>query len=95
MPCPITRARPPDHVRYRGNGKVYLRPNGICDQGSLTGGVSNIIAHIVFGTPGTRTDVIRLRVIDVSDVKVFDLDEADMMDKDGLGDKRFRVKKCV
>ena len=57
--------------------------------------MSNIIAHIVFGTPGTRTDVIRLRVIDVSDVKVFDLDEADMMDKDGLGDKRFRVKKCV
>jgi len=42
------------------------------------------------------TDLIRRRVIDVSDVKVFVLDEADnMLDKDGLGDQTLRVKKCV
>ena len=45
------------------------------------------------------TDLIRRRVIDVSDVKVFVVDEAfevdDMLDKDGLGDQTLRVKKCV
>ena len=62
----------------------------------LPRGVSNITAHIVVGTPGTMTDLIRRRVIDVSDVKVFVLDEADnMLDKDGLGDQTLRVKKCV
>ena len=58
--------------------------------------VSSITAHIVVGTPGTMTDLIRRRVIDVSDVKVFVLDEADnMLDKDGLGDQTLRVKKCA
>ena len=58
--------------------------------------VTNITAHVVVGTPGTMTDLIRRRVIDVSDVKVFVLDEADnMLDKDGLGDQTLRVKKCV
>jgi ATP-dependent RNA helicase DDX19/DBP5 len=56
-------------------------------------GVSSVSAHIVVGTPGTMTDLI---VIDVSDVKVFVLDEAvNMLDKDGLGDETLRVKKCV
>jgi len=58
--------------------------------------VTNVTAHVVVGTPGTMTDLIRRRVIDVSDVKVFVLDEADnMLDKDGLGDQTLRVKKCV
>jgi ATP-dependent RNA helicase DDX19/DBP5 len=62
----------------------------------LPRGVTNISAHVVVGTPGTMTDLIRRRVIDVSDVKVFVLDEADnMLDKDGLGDQTLRVKKCV
>ncbi|KAF8486252.1 DEAD-domain-containing protein [Russula ochroleuca] len=62
----------------------------------LPRGVSNITAHIVVGTPGTMTDLIRRRVIDVSDVKVFVLDEADnMLDKDGLGDQTLRVKNML
>lgn len=36
------------------------------------------------------------KVIDVSEIKVFVLDEADnMLDQDGLGDQTLRVKKCV
>ena len=59
-------------------------------------GAQAISQHIVVGTPGTMTDLIRRRVIDVSEVKVFVLDEADnMLDKDGLGDQTLRVKKCV
>ena len=58
--------------------------------------VSNITAHIVVGTPGTMTELIRRRVIDVSDAKVFVPDEADnILDKDGLGDQTLRGIKCV
>ncbi len=57
---------------------------------------TQITAHIVVGTPGTMTDLIRRRVIDMADVAVFVLDEADnMLDLDGLGDHTLRVKKCV
>ena len=38
---------------------------------------TRINAHIIVGTPGTMTDLIRRKVIDVSGVKVFVLDEAD------------------
>jgi ATP-dependent RNA helicase DDX19/DBP5 len=42
------------------------------------------------------TDLIRRRVVDISDVKVFVLNEADnMLDKDGLGDQTSWVKMCV
>ncbi|KAF8492609.1 P-loop containing nucleoside triphosphate hydrolase protein [Russula emetica] len=54
----------------------------------LPRGVSNITAHIVVGTPGTMTDLIRRRG--------FVLDEADnMLDKDGLGDQTLRVKNML
>ena len=57
---------------------------------------TSVSAHIIVGTPGTMTDLIRRRVIDTSEVKVFVLDEADnMLDQDGLGDQTLRVKKCV
>lgn len=57
---------------------------------------THITAHVVIGTPGTMTDLLRRRVIDASQVKVFVLDEADnMLDQDGLGDQTLRVKKCV
>ena len=50
---------------------------------SLPKGATNVTAHIIVGTPGTMTDLIRRKVIDVSEVKVFVLDEADnMLDKD-------------
>ncbi|KAJ7679045.1 P-loop containing nucleoside triphosphate hydrolase protein [Mycena polygramma] len=55
-----------------------------------------IKAHIVVGTPGTMTDLMRKRIIDVSDIKVFVLDEADnMLDQDGLGDQTLRVKNML
>jgi ATP-dependent RNA helicase DDX19/DBP5 len=56
----------------------------------------HITAQVIVGTPGTMTDLVRRRVIDCSNVRVFVLDEADqMLDTDGLGDQTLRVKKCV
>lgn len=50
--------------------------------------------HIVVGTPGTMTDLIRKRALDTKHVKVFVVDEADnMLDQQGLGDQTLRVKK--
>jgi ATP-dependent RNA helicase DDX19/DBP5 len=61
---------------------------------NLPKGATRITAHIVVGTPGTMTDLLRKKVIDSSEVKVFVLDEADnMLDQDGLGDQTLRVKK--
>ena len=55
---------------------------------------TTVPAQIVVGTPGTMTDLIRRKVINVSEVKVFVLDEADnMLDQDGLGEQTLRVKK--
>jgi len=63
---------------------------------NLPKGASRITAHIVVGTPGTMTDLLKKKIIDPSEVKVFVLDEADnMLDQDGLGDQTLRVKKCV
>ena len=63
---------------------------------NLPRNATRVTAHIVVGTPGTMTDLIRRNVIDVSEVKVFVLDEADnMLDQDGLGDQTLRVKKCA
>jgi len=63
---------------------------------NLPRNATRITAHIVVGTPGTMTDLMRRKVIDVSGIKVFVLDEADnMLDQDGLGDQTLRVKKCV
>ncbi|KAJ7592933.1 DEAD-domain-containing protein [Mycena floridula] len=63
---------------------------------NLPRNASHITAHIVVGTPGTMTDLIRRKVIDVSEVKVFVLDEADnMLDQDGLGDQTLRVKNML
>jgi ATP-dependent RNA helicase DDX19/DBP5 len=62
----------------------------------LQKGSGPITAHIVVGTPGTMTDLLRKRIIDPSNVRVFVLDEADnMLDQDGLGDQTLRVKKYV
>ncbi|OCH93062.1 DEAD-domain-containing protein [Obba rivulosa] len=62
----------------------------------LPKGASRITAHIVVGTPGTMTDLIRRKVLDVSEVKVFVLDEADnMLDSDGLGEQTLRVKNML
>lgn len=58
--------------------------------------VKSITAHVVVGTPGTMADLVRRRILDMSEVKVFVLDEADnMLDKDGLGDQTLRVKNLL
>ncbi|CCL99314.1 uncharacterized protein FIBRA_01330 [Fibroporia radiculosa] len=63
---------------------------------NLPRGAAPITAHIVVGTPGTMTDLIRRKVLDVSEVKVFVLDEADnMLDQDGLGEQTLRVKNML
>lgn len=55
---------------------------------------SKIDAHIVVGTPGTLTDLLRKRAIDAKEIKIFVVDEADnMLDQQGLGDQTLRVKK--
>jgi ATP-dependent RNA helicase DDX19/DBP5 len=55
---------------------------------------SRVSAHVIVGTPGTMTDLLRRKVIDPTGIKVFVLDEADnMLDQDGLGDQTLRVKK--
>jgi ATP-dependent RNA helicase DDX19/DBP5 len=56
--------------------------------------VTRITAHIVVGTPGSMNNLLRQKVIDASEVKVFVCDEADnMLDQGGLGDQTLRVKK--
>ena len=53
----------------------------------------SIQAQIVVGTPGTVMDLIKRRVLPVSKIKVFVLDEADnMLDQQGLGEQCLRVK---
>ncbi|KAF2199476.1 DEAD-domain-containing protein [Delitschia confertaspora ATCC 74209] len=50
-------------------------------------------AHILVGTPGTVMDMIRRRHIDVQDMRILVLDEADnMLDQQGLGEQCNRVK---
>ncbi|KAL3233576.1 ATP-dependent RNA helicase DBP5 [Nakaseomyces bracarensis] len=57
---------------------------------------TQINANIIVGTPGTLLDLIRRKLIQLKDVKIFVLDEADnMLDKQGLGDQCIRVKKCL
>lgn len=57
---------------------------------------AQIKGQIVVGTPGTVVDMVRRRQMDVSNVKVFVLDEADnMLDKQGLGNQCSRVKKLL
>ncbi|KIK10013.1 hypothetical protein K443DRAFT_136113 [Laccaria amethystina LaAM-08-1] len=63
---------------------------------NLPRNATNITAQIIVGTPGTMTDLMRRRVIDVTHIKVFVLDEADnMLDQDGLGDQTLRVKNLL
>lgn len=52
-----------------------------------------IEASVVVGTPGTVMDMVRKRSMDVRNLKVLVLDEADnMLDQQGLGDQCTRVK---
>ncbi|KAK6462290.1 RNA helicase required for poly mRNA export [Scheffersomyces coipomensis] len=53
-------------------------------------------AHILVGTPGLVVDLARRKLINLSTVKTFVLDEADnMLDAQGLGDQCLRVKRLL
>lgn len=57
---------------------------------------TKINANVVVGTPGTLLDLIRRKLIQLQNVKIYVLDEADnMLDKQGLGDQCIRVKKFL
>ncbi|KPM44724.1 ATP-dependent RNA helicase DBP5 [Neonectria ditissima] len=51
---------------------------------------------VIVGTPGTVMDIIRRRQLDVSQLKILVLDEADnMLDQQGLGDQCLRVRNML
>ncbi|KAH6609521.1 atp-dependent rna helicase dbp5 [Trichoderma cornu-damae] len=51
---------------------------------------------VIVGTPGTVMDIIRRRQLDVSQLRVLVLDEADnMLDQQGMGDQCLRVKNML
>ena len=55
-----------------------------------------INAQVVVGTPGTVMSMIKNRLLNPQRIKIFVLDEADMMlNKQGMGDQSIRVKKYV
>ncbi|GMM36284.1 ATP-dependent RNA helicase [Saccharomycopsis crataegensis] len=55
-----------------------------------------ITANIVVGTPGAILDCIRRKQINISNLKVLVLDEADnMLDAAGLGEQSIRVRKMI
>lgn len=53
-------------------------------------------ANVIVGTPGTVMDITRRRQLDVSQLRMLVIDEADnMLDQQGLGDQCVRVKRCT
>lgn len=53
----------------------------------------SIKAHIVVGTPGTILALENKRLLDLSKIKIFILDEADvMLDKQGMGMQSMRIR---
>lgn len=52
--------------------------------------------HIVIGTPGKVTDLLKKRLIVTSNIKILVLDEADeMVDSQGMGDQTIRIKRLL
>lgn len=55
---------------------------------------SKIKSHIVIGTPGTVTELLKKKNLNSSYVKIFVVDEADhMVNKQGMGDKTVMIKR--
>lgn len=53
-------------------------------------------AQIIVGTPGLVNDLVNRRLININNIKVFVLDEADnMLDAQNLGDQCVRLKKRI
>jgi len=72
---------------------------GLTIQAAVPGAVtrgSKIESMVVVGTPGTVMDLVKRRALDVSQLGLLCLDEADnMLDQQGLGDQCMRVKSSV
>jgi ATP-dependent RNA helicase DDX19/DBP5 len=52
--------------------------------------------HIIVGTPGRVMDLIKRRLFNPATVKIFVLDEADVMvDTQGMGDQTLRIKRAL
>lgn len=48
--------------------------------------------HAVFGTPGSVLEYIKRRILDISQLKVLAIDEADqMVDQENLGDQTKKI----
>lgn len=55
---------------------------------------ANILAHVVVGTPGTVLTLIRRKLLDVSQLRMFALDEADtLLDLQSLGGQTMNIKR--
>lgn len=71
--------------------------DGLTIQAAVPGAVARgakLQAMVVVGTPGTAMDLIKRRQLDVSQMKVLCLDEADnMLDQQGLGEQCLLVKR--
>lgn len=58
------------------------------------GGRRSVSAHVVIGTPGKVTDLLKKRELDPTGVQILVLDEADhMVSEQGMGDQTVRIKK--
>lgn len=52
--------------------------------------------HVIVGTPGTIQDMLNRKSILAHDVRIFVVDEADvMLDKQGMGDQTVRIKRFL
>ena len=52
--------------------------------------------QVIIGTPGTVIDLVRRRVLALEKVKIYVVDEADvMLSSQGMGDQTIRIRKCV
>lgn len=53
-----------------------------------------VTAHVIVGTPGTVSDLIKRRVVDAKNIRLYVLDEADnMLDMQGLGEQSRNMKR--
>lgn len=58
--------------------------------------LSSVNHHIVIGTPGKVTDLLKKRLIATSKIKILVLDEADeMVVSQGMGDQTLRIKRIL
>eukprot|EP00842_Homolaphlyctis_polyrhiza_P005697 jgi/Hompol1/6128/HPOL_001611-RA len=82
-----------DNVREMGKYTKVTTAHAIKDAFKRD---EKVKAQIVVGTPGTVQDLIKRRALDVRNVKIFVLDEADnMLDLQGLADQSTRVRNLM